>query len=100
MSEKNGGENLTFSERLALLEASHVRLMTEHEVFLKEHEKRVAEQDREWEREKERWKQRDLEYERDRKAWREADDVLGRRITDLVSGMGEFMRRGGESERR
>ena len=64
--------------------------MTEHELFVKEHEKRVAEQDAEWEREKERWKRRDLEFARDRKAWQEADATLGQRITDLVSGIGAF----------
>ena len=89
MSETNGNS----SERLDRLEASHVRLMTEHELFVKEHEKRVAEQDIEWEREKDRWRQRDLEFERERKERKEADAELARRVAELVSGMGAFIAR-------
>jgi len=83
MSETNGSE-----DRLDRLEASHVRLMTEHELFMKRHEAFVAEQDREWERQKERWREYD--------AWREQDRARGaaldERIDKLVSGIGEFMR--------
>jgi hypothetical protein len=56
-------------ERLEALEASHVRLMTDHELFLKEqelawekhqafmaeHREFVAERDRAWQRQQERW---------------------------------------------
>ena len=38
------------SEQLAALTASDVKLMTDHELFVKEHEQFVEEQDREWER--------------------------------------------------
>jgi hypothetical protein len=68
--------------------------MTEHELFMKRHEAFVAEQDREWERQKERWREYD--------AWREQDRARGaaldERIDKLVSGIGEFMRRGNASE--
>ncbi len=93
MSETNGENDLSLSERLKRLEASHVKLMTDHEVSWARHEKWVAEQEAEWDREKERWKRRDLEYERDREAWKAADMELGRRIADLVSGFGSFIAR-------
>jgi hypothetical protein len=86
MSETNGNPK----DRLDRLEASHVRLMTEHELFVREHEKWVAEQDREWERQQERWRQ----YEVDREAAKARGEELDRRIAELVSGIGEFIRRG------
>ena len=36
---------MTMKDRFATLEASHVSLMTDFELFVKEHEKRVTEQD-------------------------------------------------------
>ena len=65
--------------------------MTEHELFVKEHEKFVAEQEREWEWQKERWRQYDLWREEERKRGAELDQ----RIADLVSGIRQFMSRGG-----
>ena len=67
--------------------ASHVKLMTDHELFVKEqdrawerherfvaeHERFVAEQDRAWERQKER------------------DALINARIDKLVSGIGRFI---------
>ena len=75
-----------------MLEARHVRLMTEHEIFVKEHAARVAEQDREWERQKERWRQYEIERREDRERERERGIELDKRIADLVSGIGEFIR--------
>jgi hypothetical protein len=40
--------------RFNRLEASHVKLMTDHEGFVKEHEAFVAEQEREWQNQQER----------------------------------------------
>ena len=84
--------SVSLSEQLDRLEASHVKLMTEHEVFVKEHEARVAEQDREWERQQERWRQNDLQREKDREDSRLRGAELDRRIADMVSGFGEFIR--------
>lgn len=81
---------MTLSERLDRLEASHVQLMTEHEVAWAQHEKFVEQQDREWERQQKRWQQ----YEIDRAADRARGAELDRRISDLVSAIGEYMRRG------
>jgi len=76
-------------DRLARLEASHVRLMTEHEVFWKEHLEFVKSQDIAWARHQEFQRQ----YEEDRKESARRGADLDKRISDLVSGMGEFMRR-------
>jgi hypothetical protein len=89
VSETNGGNDPNFSERLARLEASHVKLMTDHEVAWARHEKFVAQQDREWERQKELWKQNELAHER----FLAADAALGKRIADLTSGIGAFIAR-------
>jgi hypothetical protein len=66
MSETNGGNDLTFSERLRALEASHVELMTDRELFIKtqdkawrRHRRFVREQDA-------RWKRYDARCENDR----------------------------------
>jgi hypothetical protein len=88
MSETNGGNDLSFSERLKALEASHVKLMTDHELAWAQHEKFVEQQDREWERQKEAWTQNDLGH----KKFLEADAVLAQRIADLVSGIGAFIK--------
>jgi hypothetical protein len=79
---------MTMSERLDRLEASHVRLMTEHEVAWAKHEAFVAQQDLEWERQQQRWQR----YDADRAAERERAADLDRRIANLVSGIGEFIR--------
>jgi hypothetical protein len=79
---------MSFQERLERLEASHVQLMTDHEMLVKEHEAFLAEQDREWQRQQERWRQ----YEVQRQEDRERGAALDRRIAELVSGIGEFIR--------
>lgn len=89
MSDTNGTPEKP-QDRLARVEASHVQLMTDHELFVRQqeaawarHEKFVEEQNREWERQQERWKQQDAR-----------DKALGERIDKLVSGIGEFIRQG------
>lgn len=82
------------AERLKRLEHSHVQLMTNHDVFVREHMKRVEEQDREWQRQLERWPKSDEQREQDRRETRSRGEEIDRRISDLVSGIGEFMRRG------
>jgi hypothetical protein len=79
---------MSMTERIQALEASHIRLMTDHEVFLKEqeaawrkHEAFVAKQDLEWERDRERWKEA-----------RERGRELDERISKMIGGIGEFMR--------
>lgn len=93
MSETNGS-----NDRLDRLEASHVRLMTEHELFMKKHEAFVAERDREWERQKERWREYYALRDQDRKESAARGAALDERIDKLVSGIGEFMPRGTVSE--
>jgi hypothetical protein len=72
---------MSLSERIQILQASHVKLMTDLEIFWQKHEVFVAEQDREWERQKERWRQADVR----------AKD-LDERIEKMVGGIGEFIR--------
>ena len=74
--------------RLEKLEASHTKLMTEHEVFLAEQERAWQRNDREWARHQE-WLTR---FEKQREQDRERNVELDKRISDLVSGIGEFMR--------
>jgi hypothetical protein len=74
--------------RLEKLEASHIKLMTEHEVFLAEQERAWQRNDREWARHQE-WLTR---FEKQREQDRERNVELDKRISDLVSGIGEFMR--------
>ena len=79
---------MTTSERLDRLQASHLQLMTEHEVLFREYEVFIAEH-KEWLR------AYDARCERDREDRREMGkelDNLGKRISDLVSGIGEFIR--------
>lgn len=78
-------------EEFDRLTASHVKLMTDHEVFVHEHDKRVAEQDREWERQAERWRRYDEARERDRKEQKARDEAIDKRIADLVSGIGALV---------
>ncbi len=70
-----------------MLEASHVKLMTDHEIFLKEHEAFVKEQEREWEWQKERWRQYAVQRQEDR----ERDRVLDERISKLVVAIGQLI---------
>jgi hypothetical protein len=89
MSETNGNPASEWRERFDRLEASHIRLMTDHEVF-------VAEQDREWERQKERWREYEIDREAAKVRGAQIDaqlTALGERIDQLVSGFGEFLRR-------
>jgi hypothetical protein len=74
--------------RLEKLEASHIKLMTEHEVFLAEQERAWQRNDREWARHQE-WLTR---FEKQREQDRERNVELDKRISDLVRGIGEFMR--------
>ena len=92
MSEANGkGESRLdrMEQILDRLEASHVKLMTDHEVAWAQHEKFVAQQDLEWKEVKELAKQNELAHQR----FLAADAELAKRITDLVSGFGAFLSR-------
>jgi hypothetical protein len=82
---------MTNRDRLDTLEASHVALMTDFELFVKEHEKRVAEQDAEWERSKERWRQFDTWREQEYKRQIQRDIETDRRIRDLVTAVGKLI---------
>ncbi len=80
---------MDFIERLNALDASHVRLMTEHEVFVREQEKSWEENRKAWAEHRAWLKEYDARCAQDR-----LDRVaLFKRIEDLVSGMGEFIRR-------
>ena len=88
MSETNGNPEKP-QDRLARLEESHVKLMTDHEMFVRDqeaawakHEKFVEEQEREWARQQELWKESAARGK-----------ALDERIDKLVSGIGEFIRR-------
>jgi hypothetical protein len=78
---------VTNRDRLDTLEASHVALMTDFELFVKEHEKRVEEQDREWERQQQRW----ARYDAQRQEERERGEAIDRRIGDLVTAIGKLI---------
>jgi hypothetical protein len=73
---------MTTEEKLERLTQSHVALMTDFEVAWSRHKEFVEEQDK-------RWKQYD--------AWREQEKERGaeldKRIEQLVSGIGEFIRK-------
>jgi hypothetical protein len=84
MSDTNGQNE----SRLDRIEASHVKLMTDHALFVAEqdragerHQIFVKEQDEHWRR-----------YEAQRQEDRERGIALDKRIADLASGTGEFMR--------
>jgi len=76
---------MTTDERLEVLTQSHVKLMTDFELTWSRHREFVEEQDK-------RWK----EYE----IWRQEEKARGaeldRRISQLVSGIGEFIRTHGK----
>ena len=77
---------MTNRDRLDTLEASHVALMTDFELFVKQHEKRVAEQDA-------RWQQFDTWREQEYKRQLERDVETDRRIRDLVTAIGKLIER-------
>jgi hypothetical protein len=68
---------VTLKDRLDTLEASHIS-------FIKEHEKRVAEQD-------ERWRQFDAWREQEYKRQIQRDVETDRRIRDLVTAVGKLI---------
>lgn len=79
---------MDFMERFERLEASHVKLMTEHELAVQENDKAWERNQKSWDRH-EKWLQEyDTRCERDRVARVELDE----RISELVSGIGEFIR--------
>jgi hypothetical protein len=88
MSDTNGNPKPEWLERLDRLDASHVKLMTDHELFVQaqeraweRHEKWLAEQERAWERQNLAWQEQ-----------KERDKILDKRIGDLVSAIGELIR--------
>jgi hypothetical protein len=84
MSETNG-QKPEWLERLERVEASHVKLMTDHELFVRQYDI-----DREKDRieQKERAAQYDADRERDRIEQKDRDRALDERIAVLVSAMG------------
>jgi predicted metal-dependent hydrolase len=85
MSETNG-KSEDWRERLDRVTASHVQLMTDVEIFRREHAAHVRRHD-EFER------QYDERREQDRKEQKLRDEKIDARIDKLVSAIGEFMRR-------
>jgi hypothetical protein len=79
---------MSVQDQLERLTQSHVKLMTECDVAWSRHKEFVEEQNRERERQQERWKQ----YESWRREEKERGAELDRRIAQLVSGIGEFIR--------
>lgn len=85
MSETNGqGES-----RLDRVEASHVKLMTDHALFVKEQELAWQKQRESWERHEEFMREYNLKLIDDRARGAALDD----RIDKLVSAVGELIRR-------
>lgn len=79
MSETNGHTpKPEWLERLERVEASHVKLMTDHEVFRREHDEFV--------------RQYDAERVADREEWKARGEATDARIAQLVSAIGEFIR--------
>jgi len=83
MSETNGQSE----SRLDRLEASHIKLMTDHEVFWAHHQEFVAQQERAWARHDAWVAEQELAWERQK----ERDAALDARIEKLVSGIGSFI---------
>lgn len=99
MSGTNGGGE-SFSEKFDRLEASHVKLMTDHEVFR-------AEQDRLWAVHDAKMRRLDVRDKIARKRARKLDlearergEALDKRIADLVSAVGALISQGGQREGR
>ena len=85
--------NMSFQERLEQLEASHIALMAEYEVEVRRND-RAWRRHRRWLREYNLQREQDREDEIRRRAYADARAAdLDRRIADLVSGIGEFIRR-------
>ncbi len=88
MSETSGhGES-----RLDRVEASHVKLMTEHALFIKEQE--IA-----WQKNKESWDRHEAwlsEYKLKCQEDRARGAALDERIDKLVGGIGDFIRATGK----
>ena len=82
MSETNGNEP-EWLERLERVEASHVKLMTDHEVFVKE-------QERDWRQQRKRW----------RKAEQRAAELAARGGIDFQKRSAEIEAKVGVIERR
>jgi len=83
---------MDFEETLRALEASHVKLMTDHELEVRKNE-RAWRRHRKWLKEYEAQRAIDeARYQRDRQEATERGRELDKRISELVSGIGEFMR--------
>jgi predicted metal-dependent hydrolase len=85
MSETNG-KSEDWRERLDRVTASHVQLMTDVEVFRREHAEHVRRHD-EFER------RYDAQREADRAEAKARGEAIDARIDKLVGAIGEFMRR-------
>jgi hypothetical protein len=82
---------MSFKERLEQLEASHIKLMTDHELFVKEQEAAWEKNRENWERH-DRWQEAfDAQRAEDRKEEKRRGEELDKRIAKLVSGIGEFI---------
>jgi len=79
------------NERLEELEQSHVQLMIDFRLFVREHEIRVKEQDAAWERSNERWKQFDAWREEEYKRQLQRDAATDKRIGELVTAIGKLI---------
>jgi hypothetical protein len=90
VSESNGSGNPKpeWLERLERVEASHVKLMTDHEVWTRDQERLFERWEREREADRAEWKQRDEAYD---KRFKEMGEALDARIAGLVSAMGAFV---------
>jgi ribonuclease HI len=83
VSETNGNKP-EWLERLERVEASHVKLMTDHELF-------VREQERDWRQQRRRWREADkraAELDALAKALAQQGRDVDARITNLVSAIG------------
>ena len=87
MSENNGHTE-SWRERLDRVEASHVKLMTYHEVFVREQEKAWQREDKAWRRLRKRERERDEAYDR---RFKEMGEALDARIARLVTAIGTFV---------
>jgi hypothetical protein len=72
-------------ERLERVEASHVQLMTDHEVFRREHDEFV--------------RRYDAQRDADREEWKARGEAMDRRIEALITAMGSFIGEGNRPKR-
>jgi transposase-like protein len=93
MSETNGHDSRLdrMKEELERLHASHVRLMTDHELETKKN-------DRSWKRHRRWLRTYEAQREADRLAEVKRSVEIDDRITRLISGMGAFMSQGKKPE--